>query len=161
MCGIAGIWRFDNRRVASAELVRFTDTLAHRGPDGRGIHIDEEANIGLGHRRLAILDTSETGKQPMSYANGRYWISYNGEIYNFLEIRDQLQQQGYRFTTQSDTEVILAAYDHWGEKCQIHFNGMWAFALWDARDRSLFLSRDRFGVKPLHYYPAPALFAFA
>ncbi len=161
MCGIVGIWNLDGAPLDAAELDRFTDALAHRGPDGRGTYVDEPARLGLGHRRLAILDLSEAGRQPMSDAGGRYWITFNGEIYNFLELRETLQGLGHSFRTETDTEVILAAYVQWGEECQLKFNGMWAFAIWDRRDQTLFLSRDRFGVKPLHYYWDGRRFAFA
>lgn len=143
------------------ELERFTDTLRHRGPDGRGTFID--GNLGLGHRRLAILDLSDAGKCPMSYggADGRrYWITYNGEIYNFLELRSELQKLGHRFHTETDTEVVLAAFAQWGGDCLLRFNGMWALAIWDTVERVLFLARDRFSVKPL-YYLSTGRFAFA
>ncbi|MBI5943851.1 MAG: asparagine synthase (glutamine-hydrolyzing) [Chloroflexi bacterium] len=161
MCGIAGIWNQNGEPLDQVALKKFTDALAHRGPDGNGFHIDHESNLGLGHRRLAIIDTSEGGRQPMSFANGRYWITYNGEIYNFLEIKSELAGYGYQFQTDSDTEVVLTAYHHWGEDCQLRFNGMWAFAIWDRDERKLFLSRDRFGVKPLIYYFDNKRFAFA
>ncbi len=161
MCGIVGIWNLNGSPIDSLSLDRFTDTLAHRGPDGRGTHVDPLVPIGLGHRRLAILDISPAGHQPMSFADRRYWITFNGEIYNFLELRDELEGLGYRFISDSDTEVVLTAYVQWGEDCQFKFNGMWAFAIWDARDRVLFLSRDRFGVKPLHYFYDKQHFAFA
>jgi asparagine synthase (glutamine-hydrolysing) len=161
MCGITGFWNLDHQPVSQAMLERFTDAIAHRGPDGNGFYIDADTNLGLGHRRLAILDTSDLGKQPMSYGNGRYWITFNGEIYNFLELRDELKQHGYHFFTESDTEVVMAAYNKWGEDCQLRFNGMWAFALWDRQEKQLFLSRDRFGVKPLMYFYDGRRFAFA
>ena len=161
MCGIVGFWNLNCEPVSRAELVRFTDRLAHRGPDGNGFYIDPEANLGLGHRRLAILDTSDGGRQPMSFLGDRYWIVYNGEIYNFLELKAELEQHGYSFQTDSDTEIILAAYHHWGEDCQLRFNGMWALAIWDRLERTLFLSRDRFGVKPPIYYSDRHRFAFA
>lgn len=187
MCGIAGL--FDRRRdVGREELGRFTDALAHRGPDGRGLMLD--GRIGLGHRRLAILDRNRRGRCPMPYEESqalalgerlrgrlaalagsdceqaaltphRYWITFNGEIYNFLELRTELAAMGYRFRTETDTEVVLAAYAQWGEACLHRFNGMWAFALWDRQDRTLLLARDRFGVKPLYYLEAPDRFAFA
>jgi len=160
MCGIVGLWNFSRQPVSPFMLRRFTDTLAHRGPDGSDIFIDEEAGLGLGHRRLAIIDTSDGGRQPMSL-EGRYWAVFNGEIYNFVELRKELEGYGHRFKTDSDTEVILASYDQWGEECQLRFNGMWALAIWDARDRKLFLSRDRFGVKPLLYHYDGRRFAFA
>ena len=120
-----------------------------------------KANLGLGHRRLAIIDTSDGGRQPMSFGDGRYWITFNGEIYNFLELKAELEHSGYQFKTDSDTEVILAGYHCWGEDCQLRFNGMWAFAIWDRDERKLFISRDRFGVKPLIYYFDQKHFAFA
>ena len=161
MCGIVGIWNMDGSTVERQDLDRFTDSLSHRGPDGRGTCIDEAACLGLGHRRLSILDLTELGNQPMSYAAERYWITYNGEIYNFLELREELMNRGHKFISDSDTEVILASYVQWGEECQLKFNGMWAFAIWDSHDKSLFLSRDRFGVKPLHYFYNGKHFLFA
>jgi len=161
MCGIAGFWNLNGEPVSQALLECFTDMIAHRGPDGNGFYVDTDANLGLGHRRLAILDTSDSGKQPMSYGNGRYWIIFNGEIYNFLELRDELKNLGYQFFTEADTEVVMAAYDKWGEDCQLRFNGMWAFVLWDSQEKRLFLSRDRFGVKPLMYFFDGVHFAFA
>ncbi len=158
MCGISGIWLRDGRSVAKAELERMNEVLAHRGPDGRGTY--NEGNIGLGHTRLAILDTSKSGHQPMSYANQRYWLTFNGEIYNYIELRKELRAKGYQFISDSDTEVVLAAYAEWGEKCQFRFNGMWAFAIWDAQKKELFLSRDRFGVKPLYYWTDQVNIAF-
>ncbi len=161
MCGIVGIWNLEGSPIDKPMLDQFTDSLAHRGPDGRGTYTDPHVSLGMGHRRLAILDLSPTGHQPMSFADKRYWITYNGEIYNFIEIRDELEGLGRRFASDSDTEVILAAYDQWGEDCQFKLNGMWGFAIWDSKERVLFLSRDRFGVKPLHYYYDGTHFAFA
>lgn len=161
MCGITGLWNLDKQLINKWVFDQFTDSLAHRGPDGRGVYINSEGSLALGHRRLAILDLLPTGHQPMSYANGRYWITYNGEIYNFLELRNELKGLGYQFNSDSDTEVILASYAQWGEDCQFKFNGMWAFAIWDSKERILFLSRDRFGVKPLHYFFDGKRFAFA
>ncbi len=161
MCGINGIWNLDRTPVDPGELDRFTDSLSHRGPDGRGIFLDQVHSIGLGHRRLAILDLSEAGRQPMSYADGRFTIVFNGEIYNFIEIRQKLEKRGFRFKSDSDTEVILAAYTQWGQKCQFEFNGMWAFAIWDSKEQTLFLSRDRFGVKPLFFLASERRLIFA
>jgi len=161
MCGIVGLWNLDGEPVSLAQLECFTDSLAHRGPDGNGFYTDREAGLGLGHRRLAIIDTSEKGRQPMSFGEERYWITFNGEIYNFLELKVELEQAGYQFKTDSDSEVILAGYHCWGEDCQLRFNGMWAFAIWDRDERKLFVSRDRFGVKPLIYYFDEKHFAFA
>lgn len=151
MCGIGGVWDFYESDLSLDEFVHFIDSLAHRGPDGRGVYKNPELPLYLGHRRLAILDLSELATQPMSYANGRFWITFNGEIYNFLELRKELEQLGHFFLSNSDTEVILASYAEWGQECQFKFNGMWAFAIWDAKEKSLFLSRDRFGVKPLYF----------
>lgn len=160
MCGITGFWNLDGRPVDREELIRFTNQLAHRGPDGWDVHVDESAALGFGHRRLAIIDLN-TGDQPMPYADGRYWIVFNGEIYNFVELKKELESMGCRFKTDSDTEVVLAAYDKWGEDCQFKLNGMWGMAIWDSRERRLFLSRDRFGVKPIIYFFDGKRFAFA
>ena len=125
-----------------------TDAIKHRGPDGEGFYVHE--NIGFGHRRLAIIDLSEAGRQPMEYMGCT--ITYNGEIYNYLELRSALQQAGYTFRTATDTEVLLAAYHHWGTDCVQHFNGMWAFAIYDPAKQTVFFSRDRFGEKPFYYH---------
>jgi len=162
LCGIVGIWNLNGKNIDQGVLDEFTDSLRHRGPDGRGTFIDANVNMGLGHRRLSILDLSEAGSQPMNYLEGRYSITYNGEIYNFIELKNDLIEFGYEFRTETDTEVILAAYDFWGQDCQFKFNGMWAFVIWDNVHKQLFLSRDRFGIKPLHYTHTPGkLFAFA
>lgn len=161
MCGIAGIWRFKDR-VSQDEIRSFTDSMYHRGPDGAGYEVFETDNLALGHRRLSILDLSDAGKQPMSYADQRYWLTFNGEVYNFIEIRKELIAKGYAFVSESDSEVVLAAYIEWGSNCFRKFNGMWAIAIWDSSDKTLLLSRDRFGVKPLHYaYRENEFFAFA
>jgi len=159
MCGIVGVITKDNLNIKENELNAFRDSLAHRGPDGSGSFID--GTVGLGHRRLAILDTTDAGKQPMQSAEGRYHITYNGEIFNFLELRTELERLGYSFKTSTDTEVILAAYQEWGKACLDKFNGMWAFAIYDSEDGSVFLARDRFGIKPLYFVNTEALFAFA
>lgn len=161
MCGITGVWYFNQNENVNPLLQQITESISHRGPDGYGYYIDDQEAFGLGHRRLAILDLSERGKQPLSYGDNRYWISFNGEIYNFLEIRHELSALGYQFKTETDTEVILAAYIHWGDKCQTKFNGMWSFAIWDRVEKQLFLSRDRFGVKPLYFYIDKEKFVFA
>ena len=145
MCGILG-------SIPATPPLQFRnalDLLAHRGPDGFGIWEDDERQISLGHRRLAIIDLSDKGKQPMHY--GRYVITANSELYNFTEIRSELQTKGHRFHTECDTEVILAAYLQWGKDVFLRFNGMWAIAIWDKRTQTLLLSRDRFGQKPLFY----------
>jgi len=176
MCGITGI--VAREPVSIATLRAMTRALAHRGPDGEGLlfmgRVNGEvvpglavdhgwsgpANVGLGHRRLAILDLSSAGHQPMSYS-GRYWITYNGEIYNYLELRAQLQADGYSFATSTDTEVIVAAYDRWGVDCLERFNGMWSFCLVDRIARRIFLARDRLGVKPLYLWRRGGNFVFA
>lgn len=144
MCGIAGI----AGRPDAALIQAMTDTLVHRGPDGEGHYTDDA--ISLGHRRLSIIDLAG-GAQPMSYADGRYWITYNGEVYNFQALRRELESHGHVFETRSDTEVLLAAYACWGEACVERFRGMFAFALWDSQEKRLFLARDPVGVKPLYY----------
>jgi asparagine synthase (glutamine-hydrolysing) len=161
MCGIAGIWNLNGENLNIDDLKCFTDTMVHRGPDGAGHELFNENTVGLGHRRLSILDLTDAGKQPFHYID-RYAITFNGEIYNFLEIKKDLVAKGYSFKTSTDTEVILAAYNEYGKSCLNKFNGMWAFAIWDKQDKSLFVSRDRYGVKPLHYVYLPGkLFAFA
>lgn len=161
MCGIAGIICEDEKPVDAGLVKRMTDIIAHRGPNSEGFYIDRY--IGLGHRRLAIVDLSESANQPMKYVgkNGEYIIVYNGEIYNYIELREVLKEEGYLFNTHSDTEVILASYDKWGLKCVEKFNGIWAFAIYDKRRNILFLSRDRFGVKPLYYTKIGNKFLFA
>jgi asparagine synthase (glutamine-hydrolysing) len=148
MCGIAGIIELGGDAVSPAILQRMTDAIAHRGPDGEGHWI--EGLVGFGHRRLAIIDLSPGGHQPMISADHRYVITYNGEIYNFRELRAELQAVGYWFRSQSDTEVLLHALAHWGTDVLARLNGMFALALWDRKERRLLLARDRYGVKPLY-----------
>jgi len=162
MCGISGIYNLNNTPVSLETLKRFTDSMIHRGPDGSGNELFDNNSLGLGQRRLSILDLSEKGKQPMSYADGRYWITYNGEVFNFAEIKKELEAHGHVFKSETDTEVILASYAHWGKACLDKFNGMWAFAIWDEQEQQLFLARDRFGIKPLYYiHKANNFFSFA
>jgi len=161
MCGVFGVWSRSAAEIPDAAFEACLDRLAHRGPDGRGSYRDPDCRLRLGHLRLAILDPTEAGRQPMAHRGGRYWITLNGEIYNFLELRRELEGLGQRFRTESDTEVVLAAYETWGPDCQLRFNGMWAFALWDLNRRTLFLSRDRFGVKPMHWLLQDGRFAFS
>jgi len=158
MCGIAGILLAEGSPIETAELAGMAAMLRSRGPDGRHWHVD--GSLGLVHTRLAILDPSSASDQPMSALDGRYWITFNGEIYNFLELREELIALGWTFHSAGDTEVLLKAFIQWGSACQLKLNGMWAFAVWDARERRLFLSRDRFGVKPLHYVWRDGHFAF-
>ncbi len=150
MCGIAGLLRLDGAEASPAVLAAMTELLRHRGPDDNGTWHD--GPVGLAHTRLSILDTTAAGHQPMAYGDGRYRIVFNGEVYNFIEVRDSLRGLGHTFRTESDTEVVLAAYAEWGEDCLYRFNGMWGLAIWDAAERRLFLARDRFGVKPLYYW---------
>ena len=161
MCGIAGIVELRGARVEDQSVKRLSDLLAHRGPDGVGSWFSVDRSLGLGHRRLAIIDPGDGGRQPMVSADGRHVIVYNGEIYNFLELRSELEEKGKRFLTESDTEVILAAWQHWGEGMLARFNGMWAFAIHDVHTKELFLARDRFGIKPLLYAVTPERFVFA
>jgi asparagine synthase (glutamine-hydrolysing) len=185
MCGIAGI--FSLEKPVKTDLVRaMTDSLRHRGPDDEGylaltaagnqLHhligsdstvegqrieaFTADCKLLLGHRRLSILDVSPAGHQPMSSSDGSHWIVYNGEVYNYIELREELKELGYSFRSGTDTEVILAAYDAWGADCLMRFNGMWAFVIYDRRRHILFGSRDRFGVKPLYYYSSNGYFAF-
>src|ERR1043165_4843468 len=191
MCGIFGIWKYDSEPVERSMLWRATETLRHRGPDDEGYllvntgdgqtaHCGGRAtplelnlpqlerlerdsfDLALGFRRLSILDVSPAGHQPMRSPDGRYWMIFNGEIYNYLELREELRDYGHQFQSGTDTEVILMAYKQWGADCLPRFNGMWAFAIWDSAARELFLARDRFGEKPLHYLHLPGkAFAFA
>jgi len=149
MCGIAGIINSDGRPVDKDLLRRMTDAIAHRGPDGEGFYTS--GCIGLGHRRLAVIDLSESASQPMLTHDERYVLSYNGEIFNFRELRTELETLHHRFRTSSDSEVVLHAYAEWGGACVERFNGMFAFAIWDRDTQELFLARDRYGVKPLYY----------
>jgi asparagine synthase (glutamine-hydrolysing) len=148
MCGISGIINMDNKTVSKAEIQNINNLIAHRGPDDEGYYFGD--NFAFGHRRLSILDLSQDGHQPMHYLD-RYTIAYNGEVYNYLEIREELIKDGYKFKSNTDTEVILASYDKWGEKCVNRFNGMWAFAIYDKKKEIIFCSRDRFGIKPFYY----------
>lgn len=181
MCGIAGIVSL-GRPVDPVALQRMTDLQRHRGPDGEGYvaawrrngrfeHAqlrratawdgDEPLSVGLGHRRLAILDLSERGAQPMPAQDGRQWIVFNGEIYNHLELREELAAQGHCFRTRTDTEVLLEAYRRWGDDCLEHIEGMFAFAIWDGLRGRLFCARDRLGIKPFYYATPSGTFAFA
>jgi asparagine synthase (glutamine-hydrolysing) len=161
MCGIAGIVEFRGKAVEPSDISRLTNLLAHRGPDGAGTWFSTERAVAFGHRRLAIIDPGAGGYQPMLSADGRYVITYNGEIYNFLELRRELEAQGVIFRTQSDTEIILAAWQTWQEGMLLRFNGMWALAIFDTETRELFLARDRFGIKPLLYAISPERLVFA
>jgi len=149
MCGIAGLIYLDNNPVSPVVLQRMTDAIAHRGPDGEGHWI--EGNVGLGHRRLAIIDLSPAGHQPMASISQRYVMVYNGEVYNYRELRIELESLGYQFRSRTDSEVVLNALIAWGPKGLERFNGMFGLALWDRQEQTLLLARDRYGIKPLYY----------
>jgi asparagine synthase (glutamine-hydrolysing) len=158
MCGIAGLIHLNGEPVSPIILKKMTDAIAHRGPDGEGQWI--EGNVGLGHRRLAIIDLSPAGHQPMITGDHRYVLSYNGEIYNYREIRSELEALGYWFRSQTDSEVVLNALAHWGPDALLKFNGMFGLALWDRKEQTLLLARDRYGIKPLYYARQGHCFAF-
>lgn len=187
MCGITGILNLNNKKINNKELEKMTNIVRHRGPDDEGYvllgdnvfevrvgkdtvkqikgrkitdKINKKFTIGLGHRRLSIIDLSANGHQPMSDSEKKIWIVYNGEIYNYIELREELIKKGYKFKTKSDTEVIINAYKEWGTYCVKKFNGMWGFAIYDLKKKLLFCSRDRFGIKPLYYYFDKNVFIF-
>ncbi|MBI9016477.1 MAG: asparagine synthase (glutamine-hydrolyzing) [Phycisphaerae bacterium] len=161
MCGIAGIINFDTTNpVTASQLQAMADSLEHRGPDELSFYLADDNSWGLAHSRLAIIDIAG-GSQPMVSDDGRYYISYNGECYNFRQLRDELQQEGFSFKTDCDTEVVLAAYIAWGPDCVQRFNGMFAIAIWDSIERRLFIARDRLGQKPLYYANHDGQFIFA
>lgn len=160
MCGIAGLFA-PGGRADPATVRSMTDALRHRGPDDAGIEVIANGQVALGHRRLSILDLSPLGHQPMMHPSGRLWVTFNGEIYNFKEVRAELVAAGESFRSESDTEVLLAAYRRWGRDCLRRFRGMFALVLWDADRESLVLIRDRFGVKPLYYRIAAGQLTFA
>ena len=150
MCGISGIFNFDGAPVSEARLREMNNIIHHRGPDGQGVFT--EGNVGIGSTRLAIIDLREISNMPLYDAQNRFVIVFNGEVYNYIEVRKELIQKGHTFHTDSDTEVVLNAYMEWGEECLHKFRGMWAFAIWDKQEKTLFCSRDRFGIKPLYFY---------
>src|SRR5208337_5458999 len=158
MCGISGLVKLDGSQADPHQLTAMIGTLRHRGPDASGIYVAGAA--GLAHARLSIIDL-QTGAQPMSIMDGHLWITFNGEIFNYVELREELLNKGHRFATRSDTEVILNAYKQYGEECVNHFNGQWAFAIWDTKQQRMFLSRDRLGVRPLFYTQTRDSFLFA
>jgi asparagine synthase (glutamine-hydrolysing) len=159
MCGICGIINFNNQPVQDSSIRCMMQKMKHRGPDDEGVLIED--NIGLGFVRLSIIDLSPAGHQPMFSFDKRYVIVYNGEIYNYIELRQQLIDEGFVFSTQTDTEVLLNAYIKWGEDCLNHLNGMWAFGILDRNAGTVFVSRDRYGIKPLYYLQTSEFFAFA
>jgi asparagine synthase (glutamine-hydrolysing) len=159
MCGIVGVFHQDGMPVPGNLLKQMTDVIAHRGPDGEGHYLD--GPVGLGHRRLAIVDLSSHGRQPMANETGDVIVTFNGEIYNFRQLRSELETHGHLFLSQTDTEVIVHAYEQWGDECVLHFNGMFAFAILDRARRRLFLARDRYGIKPLYWYHRDGVLVFA
>ena len=159
MCGIAGLINLNGDPVSPMFIQRMTDAVAHRGPDGEGQWV--EGNVGLGHRRLAIIDPSQSGHQPMLSPDGRWVLTYNGEIYNFRELRLELEAKGHKFRSSTDSEVALHAVMEWGPDAVSRFNGMFAFAVWDRSERKILLARDRYGIKPLYYSFQGHRFAFA
>ena len=148
MCGLAGILQLDGAPVSHAVLKRMTDAVAHRGPDAEGFYV--AGPLGFGHRRLAIQDPTPAGQQPMATPDGRWVLSYNGEVLNYRELRVELEAFGHVFRSRSDTEVVLAALQRWGTDALVRFNGMFALCLWDTERQELLLARDRYGVKPLY-----------
>jgi asparagine synthase (glutamine-hydrolysing) len=158
MCGITGLIYLNKDIVSPIILKKMTDAIVHRGPDGEGHWI--EGNVGIGHRRLAIIDLSPSGKQPMITNDNRYVLSYNGEIYNYLEIRSELEALGCRFRSNTDSEVVLNALSYWGKDALIKFNGMFGLAFWDRKEQTLLLARDRYGIKPLYYARQGQSFSF-
>lgn len=162
MCGIAGLLSAGNSQEQLETLIqRMQSVLGHRGPDDRGMYLSRDRQAALAHTRLSILDLSPAGHQPMSTADGRYWITFNGEIYNFQELRHSLISQGEQFHSKTDTEVILKLYQRLGADCVNHFRGMFAFAIWDDLEKTCFLARDALGIKPLYYYFAGSTLVFA
>ena len=160
MCGITGVFRF-GQSIEYGQVKAFNDALTHRGPDAQELYFSVDKQLALGHCRLSIVDLDESANQPFLSDDKRYALTFNGEIYNFFELRKELQQLGAHFRTDSDTEVLLNAYQTWGKDCLGKLNGMWAFAIWDNHKRELFLSRDRFGVKPLYFASNGNEFAFS
>lgn len=159
MCGIAGIVHLDGAPVSPVVLQLMTDAIAHRGPDGEGHWI--EGNVGMGHRRLSIIDLSPAGHQPMISADHRYVLTYNGETYNYRELRSELEAAGYWFRSKTDSEVVLHGLAHWGTDALMRLNGMFALALWDRKEQTLLLARDRYGIKPLYVAQQGQTLAFA
>jgi asparagine synthase (glutamine-hydrolysing) len=160
MCGIAGQLKF-NGRVEETNIISMTNAIKHRGPDGDGVYVNAYATLALGHRRLSFLDLSTAGKQPMTNEDGTLWVTYNGEIYNYVELKAELVKLGHVFHSHTDTEVIIHGYEQWGRDVLHRLKGMFAFAIWDETKRELFLARDRFGIKPLYYYYEDGNFVFA
>ena len=162
MCGICGVFEFgaNERAVEEATLIRMRDTMTHRGPDDAGIHISPDGRVGLGHRRLSIVDLSSAGRQPMSNEDGTVWITFNGEIYNHAKLRVELERKGHTYRSRTDTETLVHLYEEEGPDFVRRLEGMFAIGLWDARRRELLLVRDRIGIKPLYYAVLPGTVLF-
>lgn len=158
MCGITGIFNLNGKGISKSTLAAMTDMISHRGPDDEGLFVD--GNIGLGHRRLAIIDLTTSSHQPMISPDGRFALSYNGEVYNFRELRDELKKKGHVFRSDGDAEVVLHSLIEWGREALLKFNGMFALAIWDCKERTLLLARDRYGIKPLYYTQIGSTFLF-
>ena len=161
MCGFVGFKSIKNSKELCEDLAVAVSRLTHRGPDDSGLFFDRDSGLGLGHRRLSIIDLSAAGRQPMATDDGKVQIVYNGEIYNFKDIRKTLEEHGHRFASATDTEVVLKAYLQWGIDCLKHFVGMFTLAIWDGRENRLFLARDRMGIKPLYYHLSRGTLLFA
>lgn len=161
MSGIAGFWGYAAHDIPATIFAGFIDSLAHRGPDGSGINHFPDMRLWLGHRRLSSIEPAREERQPLADAQRRYWLTFDGTIYNERALCDQLSALGHVFASRSTAEVVLAAYAQWGAACLGRFDGMWAVAIWDSRDRQLFLARDNFGIKPLHYIMYGGAVAFA
>jgi len=162
MCGICGMLQLSGRQPVSREMLdRMRDLISHRGPDDAGSYLSTDGRVGLANRRLAIIDLSSSGRQPLSNEDGTIWIAYKGETYNFVELRDELQARGHKFRSKTDTEVVIHLYEEYGVECVQRMRGMFAVAIWDESRQRLFLARDRLGVKPLYYAFAPDAFMFA
>src|SRR5687768_4713200 len=158
MCGIAGRLNLDGRPIAAADILAMVRPLAHRGPDDEGVFV--QGHVGLGHRRLSVIDLSPRGHQPMSNEEGTIWVVFNGEIYNFAALRDELEGLGYRFRSKTDTEVLIYLYHQFGLDFLTRLRGMFAFAIWDAGHRRLLLARDPLGKKPLYFHRDERTFRF-
>ena len=159
MCGLAGYINLNGERAEPSVLQAMASSIAHRGPDGEGVW--HEDNVGLAHRRLAIIDLTDSASQPMHSRDGRYVLLFNGMIYNYRELRGELQSLGHHFRSQTDSEVLLYALIHWGSQALTRLNGMFAFSLWDRQSKRLLLGRDRYGIKPMYYCNQGNTFAFA
>src|SRR3990170_3411187 len=161
MCGIAGLISFSGKSIKRGLLETMMDALSHRGPDDAGLYLSEDKTVGLAHRRLTVIDLSIAGHQPMSNEDGTVWISFNGDIFNFPELKISLMQQGHKFRSNCDTEVIIHLYEEYGDECLDRLNGQFAFVIWDSRRKSVFGARDRLGIRPFYYSWDDARFAFA